>query len=128
MVPGIDKLLQHVDYFIGSSPFPEEVTGEKDPFRALQALRSEYGMTLAAMTLGHDGVLGLTRDGFLYDPAYEVECVDTTCAGDVFRGAFAYAILEAMPLPRALSFACAAAALNCNRDGCARRSRDGREG
>jgi sulfofructose kinase len=112
-VPNLDRLLQHVDYFIGSSPFPEDYTGEKDPFRALEVLRGEFGMRLAAMTLGHDGVLGLTADGFLYAPAYEVDCVDTTGAGDVFRGAFAYAVLEAMPLHEALSFACAAAALNC---------------
>ena len=113
MVPNLDLLLEHVDYFIGSSPFPEDYTGEKDPFRALEILRGQFGMRLAAMTLGHDGVLGLTSDGFLYAPAYEVDCVDTTGAGDVFRGAFAYAVLESMPVSRALDFACAAAALNC---------------
>ena len=65
------------------------------------------------MTLGHHGVLGLTDDGFVHEAAYDVACVDTTGAGDVFRGAFAYAVLQNMPLPRALSFACAGAALNC---------------
>jgi sugar/nucleoside kinase (ribokinase family) len=69
------------------------------------------------MTLGHDGVLGLTADGFLYSPAYEVDCVDTTGAGDVFRGAFCFALLEGYEMPRALDFACAGAALNCTRMG-----------
>jgi sugar/nucleoside kinase (ribokinase family) len=113
VVPNLDRLLEHVDYFIGSSPFPEDYTGEKDPFKALEILRGQFGMRLAATTLGHDGVLALTADGFLYAPAYEVDCVDTTGAGDVFRGAFAYAVLSAMPLHQALDFACAAAALNC---------------
>jgi sulfofructose kinase len=43
--------------------------------------------------------------------------VDTTGAGDVFRGALCYAVLEEMPLDRALDFSCAAAALNCTKVG-----------
>jgi sulfofructose kinase len=117
MVPNMDLLIQHVDYFIASQSFPEAYTGEKDPFKALEILRGEFGMRLAAMTLGHDGVLGLSADGFLYSPAYEVDCVDTTGAGDVFRGAFAYAILQGLDLQRALDLACAGAALNCTKMG-----------
>jgi sulfofructose kinase len=116
-VPNLDRLLEHVDYFMGSSPMPEDYTNEKDPFKALEILRGEFGMRVAAMTLGHDGVLGLTDDGFIYSPAYEVDCVDTTGAGDVFRGAFAYALLQEMPLQSALDFACAGAALNCTKMG-----------
>jgi sulfofructose kinase len=46
-----------------------------------------------------------------------VDCVDTTGAGDVFRGAFAYAILQEMDLSAALDLGCACAALNCTRMG-----------
>lgn len=113
MKPDMDRLIQHVDYFIASAAFPEAYTGEKDPFQALEILRGEFGMKMAAMTLGHDGVLALTAEGFLYSPAYEVDCVDTTGAGDTFRGCFAYGLLEGLPLQRTLDFACAGAALNC---------------
>jgi sugar/nucleoside kinase (ribokinase family) len=113
MKPDMDRLIQHVDYFIASASFPEAYTSEKDPFKALEILRGEFGMKMAAMTLGHDGVLALTAEGFLYSPAYEVDCVDTTGAGDTFRGCFAYALLEGQPLQNALDFACAGAALNC---------------
>ncbi len=113
----MDRLLQHLDYFIASARFPEAYTGERDPFKALEILRGEFGMRVAAMTLGADGVLALGESGFLYSPAYEVDAVDTTGAGDVFRGAFCYALLEAWPLERALDFSCAMAALNCTKLG-----------
>jgi sulfofructose kinase len=42
-----------------------------------------------------------------------VVAVDTLAAGDVFHGAFALALAEAAPIPRAIAFANAAAALKC---------------
>src|SRR5207244_359262 len=42
-----------------------------------------------------------------------VNCVDTTGAGDVFHGAFCYAVLQGMPMREALDFSNAMAALNC---------------
>jgi sulfofructose kinase len=42
-----------------------------------------------------------------------VNCLDTTGAGDVFHGAFCYAVLEDMPIGEALDFSNAMAALNC---------------
>ena len=42
-----------------------------------------------------------------------VNCVDTTGAGDVFHGAFCYAVLQGMPMREALEFSNAMAALNC---------------
>jgi sulfofructose kinase len=45
-----------------------------------------------------------------YAPAYEVKTTDTTGAGDVFHGAFCYAVLEGMPMLEALEFSNAMAA------------------
>jgi len=42
-----------------------------------------------------------------------VNCIDTTGAGDVFHGAFCYAVLQEMPMREALEFSNAMAALNC---------------
>ena len=66
------------------------------------------------MTLGAHGALA--RDGrasSIYSPAFVVNCVDTTGAGDVFHGAFCYAVLQGMPMRDALEFSNAMAALNC---------------
>ena len=117
MPDNVDRLLQHVDYFIASAVFPERYTREPDPFKALKILREEFGLQVAAMTLGADGVLALADSGFHYCPAYETDAVDTTGAGDVFHGAFCYALLEDWPLERALEFSCAVAALNCTKVG-----------
>jgi len=50
-------------------------------------------------------------------PAYEVQAVDTTAAGDVFNGALAVALSRAEPADTVISFANAAAALSTTRIG-----------
>ena len=85
---GFDRVLPLVDYLIAS-------------------------MRVAAMTLGSHGALALADGKFHYSPGYVVHCVDTTGAGDVFHGAFCYAVLDRMSLSAALDFSNALAALNC---------------
>ena len=110
---GFDRVLPYVDYLIASSEFPTQWTNERDPLRALEVIQQEYGMRVAAMTLGAHGVLALENGRFLYSPAFVVNCVDTTGAGDVFHGAFCYSVLQGMNLADALDFSNAMAALNC---------------
>lgn len=130
--PGFQRVLPFVDYLVASSEFPERWTKESDPFRALEMIQNEYRMPIAAMTLGAHGVLALVtedtlariagdsrspRGEFIYSPGFVVDCVDTTGAGDVFHGAFCYAVLEGMAIPEILEFSNAMAALNCTRLG-----------
>jgi len=110
---GFDRVLPYVDYLIASSEFPSQWTNQRDPFRALETIQKEYGMRVAAMTLGAHGSLALEDGRFAYSPAYVVNCVDTTGAGDVFHGAFCYSVLQGMSLSEALDFSNAMAALNC---------------
>jgi sulfofructose kinase len=111
--PGFDRVLPNVDYLVASSEFPSRWTGEPDPFRALARIQDEYGMRVAAMTLGADGSLARVEGRFVYSPGFVVDCIDTTGAGDVFHGAFCYAVIESMPVREALEFSNAMAALNC---------------
>ncbi len=111
--PGFDSVLKHVDYLVAGSGWPTKWTGESDPFIALAALQREYGLRIAAMTLGDHGSLALHNGRWTYSAAFEVPCADTTGAGDVFHGAFCYAMLAKMPIDHALEFSNAAAALNC---------------
>jgi sulfofructose kinase len=113
LYPNFDRVLRHVDYLVASSVWPEKWTGELDPFLALEQIQREYGMSVAAMTLGNHGSLALQDGNFTYSPAFQVPCVDTTGAGDVFHGAFCYAMLAEMPMQEVLDFSNAAAALNC---------------
>ncbi len=124
--PGFDRVLPLVDYLIASSEFPGRWTRIEDPHRALEALQSEYGMRVAAMTLGSHGVLARAEGKFYYSPGYVVPCLDTTGAGDVFHGAFCYSVLDGMSLPDALDFSNAMAALNCTAIGARGGIRDAR--
>jgi sugar/nucleoside kinase (ribokinase family) len=110
---GFDRVLPFVDYLITSSEFPAQWTNERDPFRALEMIQDEYGMRVAAMTLGAQGSLARTEGRFHYSPAFVVNCVDTTGAGDIFHGAFCYAVLKGMTMSETLDFCNAMAALNC---------------
>ncbi len=113
LYPGFASVLKYVDYLVAGSGWPAKWTKEQDPFKALTMIQAEYGTKLAAMTLGDLGSLALYQGRWYYSPAYEVTCADTTGAGDVYHGAFCYAILAGMPIEKALEFSNAAAAINC---------------
>jgi sulfofructose kinase len=119
--PGLEQVLGLVDYLVASSEFPSRWTGEADPFRALEQLQTRFRMRVAAMTLGADGALArVAEDGaavYLYSPGFTVNAVDTTGAGDVFHGAFCYAVLNGATMRDTLEFANAMGALNCTRLG-----------
>lgn len=110
---GFDLVLPNIDYLVASSEFPVQWTNEADPFKALALIQAEYKMRCAAMTLGAHGALALIEGRYVYSPAFVVNCVDTTGAGDVFHGAFCYALLQGMEISEALEFSNAMAALNC---------------
>lgn len=110
---GVEKLLQSVDYLITSRDIPGRLMEEPDLRKSLPALRERFGSRLTAATLGEQGVLAWDGTRFHYAPAFCVETVDTTGAGDIFHAGFIYGLLQGWPLQRQLDFACAAAALNC---------------
>lgn len=110
---GFEDVLPNVDYLITSSEFPERWTGEADPLRALTLLQDTCGMKCAAMTLGAHGALARVDGRFFYSPAFVVNCLDTTGAGDIFHGAFCFGVVKGLSLPEILEFSNAMAALNC---------------
>lgn len=111
--PGFDSVLRNVDYMVAGSSWPAKWTGKTDPFEALSAIHAEFENRVTAMTLGSRGSLALYEGDWYYSAAFEVPCIDTTGAGDVFHGAFCRAMLEGMSMNAALDFSNAAAALNC---------------
>jgi sulfofructose kinase len=108
----VEVLLENVDFLVCSKEFPARLTGEKDLLKALPAMQKRFRNRIAAATLGRDGVLAWDGERFHYCPAFIVETVDTTGAGDIFHGAFVYAQLAGWNLDEQLAFSCAAAALN----------------
>jgi sulfofructose kinase len=114
---GFDRVLEAADYLVASSEFPGQWTTQRDPCKALETIQNEYKMKCAAMTLGSHGALARVDGKFVYSPAFVVNCVDTTGAGDIFHGAFCYAVLQGMAMGETLEFSNAMAALNCTRLG-----------
>jgi sulfofructose kinase len=113
--PGIGDLLQNIDAIIAAQEFPVTLTGHEELGRALEAMGREFKAPLVCVTLGGDGSLAWSAGREIRTQAYRVDCVDTTGAGDAFRGAFAAACLRAPEghLEDALRYANAAASLNC---------------
>ncbi len=115
--PGVDALIEKIDYLVVSRDFPRRLTGETSLRMALRDIQRRYGCALTAATLGPDGVLAWDGERFLHAAAYRVPVVDTTGAGDIFHAGFIYGLLQGWELERQLDFSCAAAALNCMYEG-----------
>jgi len=117
LYPGVDDLLEMIDYLIVSRDFPCRLMHENDLKQALRAMHARYACKLTGATLGPDGVLAWDGEQFRHCAAYRVPVVDTTGAGDIFHAGFLYGLLQKWPLEHQLDFACAAAALNCTAQG-----------
>lgn len=114
--PILERLLPLTDYAVFSLPGFRTFT-QSDDLRAGLEYAAAHGARVPVVTLGSDGVVWL-EDGVLRRlPAFRVQAVDTTGAGDVFHGALALALGEGMPGEAALRFASATAALKCTRFG-----------
>ena len=87
-----------------------EVSDSESAERAARILL-DRGVSAVILTLGEGGAL-LLKDGLTTRiPAYRVNVVDTTAAGDAFCGALATALARGEALEDAVVFANAAGAL-----------------
>jgi ribokinase len=86
---------------------------------ALEAGRRlrQAGAGTVLVTLGAQGVVAVEPGGGRHYPAVRVEAVDTTAAGDTFIGGLCAALVRGQPLPAAIAFAQAAAAISVTRPG-----------
>ena len=113
---GVRALIDAVTVPIFAEHVPGALTGEADMERALEALRRP-GHVMMCVTLGARGAILLEGNTVHREAGIAVKTVDTTGAGDVFRGAFIYALLRGDAARDILRFANAAAALSCTREG-----------
>jgi sugar/nucleoside kinase (ribokinase family) len=113
--PAISELLQQIDAIIAAQAFPTELTGYDEPGRALEAIAREFEAPLVCVTLGSEGSLARVGGREIRTAAFPVDCVDSTGAGDAFRGGFAAGCLRAPDgdIEDVLRYANAVAALSC---------------
>lgn len=77
----------------------------------------ELGATRVVITLGGDGVIGVSGEGVFRIDAYRVDVVDTTGAGDTFCGALGTRLAEGASFGEAIAFGNAAGALAVTKNG-----------
>ncbi|MDC7226271.1 MAG: PfkB family carbohydrate kinase [Spirochaetales bacterium] len=116
-----DRLCSAADYAVCSKRFAEVCTGIDD-------IENEDGRQRCIELLGErfpgHVIVTLGAGGLFYDrrssdktlavsmPAYNVEAVDSTGAGDIFHGAFSFGLLNGYSFNENLKLASAAAALS----------------
>jgi 5-dehydro-2-deoxygluconokinase len=112
------RALESATVAVGNLNEAVVVVGELPPAETAHALL-DFGLDLAVVKLGPEGVLGATREEEVVLPPVPVEVVNGLGAGDAFGGALCHGLLSGWPLRRTLAFANAAGAIVAGRLGCA---------
>lgn len=111
------ELLKSISYVTPNETEASQLTGiaVTDEASAFQAAKHIYGMGVSnvIITLGESGCYFYAGSivGLLY-PAFKMEVIDTTGAGDAFNGGLAYALASGQRLEEAIKYANAVAALS----------------
>lgn len=103
-----------VDYLIPNEHEAVLLGGE--PTDNYFALRQKLKKNLL-VTRGEQGVTYANKDSVENVPAFQVEVVDTTAAGDAFIGGFSVGLAEGLAVEAAIKFASAVAALSVGKAG-----------
>jgi ribokinase len=113
-VEAILDALQFVDVFFPNADEVKALTGEKGYRKGTQKLIAA-GSSALVVKLGRKGCLLATKRDQHLIPAFEVDVVDTTAAGEAFNAGFAVSMLSGATMGRAAVFANAVAALRISR-------------
>jgi sugar/nucleoside kinase (ribokinase family) len=113
----IGPCLPHLDFLFTNEPESAALTGLPDPARAASVLQQD-GPAHVVVKCGPRGCLHLAPGAphTLY-PAFSVEALDSTGAGDCFCGGFLAALVAGHPLPAAFQIANACGALSVSAPG-----------
>jgi sugar/nucleoside kinase (ribokinase family) len=107
---GLRETLRETDLFFPNEVELEALTGSTDPAEGLRRLAN--GRTCVAAKLGKNGAMTLDGEKAVHVPAYPVETVDTTGAGDSFNAGFLHRWLAGAPLAECLRLGAACGALS----------------
>ncbi len=116
--PQIGRLLDLADHLIISQSFAAKVTGAASPEQAVRKL-ARPDRQVSVVTCGAGGCWYFAPGWPVprRQPAFKVNAVDTTGCGDVFHGAYAFALARGMALEERIRLAAATAALKATRPG-----------
>lgn len=112
----IDELVALSSYAVFSKPGLAKFSGTDDIEQGLRYAASKTSGKVY-VTLGADGYAYIKCDKIEKVAGFKVNVVDTTGAGDVFHGAYAFALCKGLEEAQALRFAAGTAALKCTKSG-----------
>lgn len=110
---------QKLSYLILNEVEAKAISGSDSPKDALLLLHRKYPKLKVVLTLGKDGCLYSDGRQILRHPAFCVEAVDTTAAGDTFTGYFLASLMKERSVEASLRIASAASAIAVSRMGAA---------
>lgn len=117
------EILADIDYLVVNESEASFLAGKaveklnKDEAREIAMRLFSTGTKRVVITLAEQGSFYLDQHEEIYTPAFEINPIDTTAAGDAFCGAFATALSESRPISYCLKFASAAGALTATKAG-----------
>jgi ribokinase len=114
--PGMLELAKEADFFVASEEFATDMGWDGTPEGFITKAK-ELCAPVVTVTLGHRGSITWYKDEIIEIPAFKVDVVDTTGAGDVFHGGYIYGILQGWDIKKTLQFATAVAAMKCREPG-----------
>jgi sulfofructose kinase len=114
--PGMIALVQSCDYLVASEVFAKGLGWELKPEFLLEEA-GRLGLKALTITQGEEGSITVSGDSIIRMPAFRVEAIDTTGAGDVFHAGYIFGLLKGRDLKEVVRFASAVAALKCRKLG-----------
>ncbi len=112
----ITPVLPLIDHLVVADAWAFPYCGTRAVKTALRELHTITGGTVV-VTEGIKGATAFEGGRFVHHPAYKVNAVDTTGAGDAFHVGYIYALLQGKDLSTRLKIGSAVAALKCTRPG-----------
>ncbi len=106
----IKETLLETDVFFPNEVEAAALSGYQEPAEALKALQN--GRTLVVLKLGRQGCMAIEHAEIVQVPAFPVQPVDTTGAGDSFNAGFLHGWLQALPLRECLRYGAATGSLS----------------
>ncbi len=121
-VKEVIELSHLVNYVVCSHEFAEELTGV--PLKNADSKTLEQCFTKMEHIFGNHIIITLESMGSLYRdqtiklmPTIQVNAVDSTGAGDLYHGAFTYAISKKLPITKAVQIATVAGGISVTKIG-----------
>ena len=110
---------QKLSYILINEVEAKGISGFDLPEESLAYIKKNYPNLKVLLTLGRQGCIYMDQAVELHQPAFEVEAVDTTAAGDTFTGYFIAELSRGTDCAEILKIASAASAIAVTRHGAA---------